>query len=106
MWLGEPVREVVEHYGPGGVLTGRSVITRPSPWADEDRAWLLALRAEQQATCGGCGHLLDECRDPETAGTWTPVVVTCQACLVAQAEMENQTESGRRRGLFVGVRRN
>jgi hypothetical protein len=106
VWLGEPTREVVEHYDPDGTLTGRSVITRPSPWTDEDRGWLLAHLAEQAETCSGCRYPVEECRDPKTAGSWTPVTTTCQACLVAQAEMDNQTESGtRRRGVYVGVRR-
>lgn len=81
------------------------MVTRPSPWTDEDRAWLLALREEQRETCGGCGHPVSESRDPKTAGSWTPVVTTCQACLVAQAESENQNEGRPRRGLYVGVRR-
>ncbi|QDY06171.1 hypothetical protein FJK98_02495 [Micromonospora sp. HM134] len=105
MWLGEPTREVVEHYDPAGTLTGRSVITRPSPWTDEDRAWLLAHLVEQREACPGCGLPLDECRDPKSAGSWTPLVDTCQACVVAQAEMDNQTEGPRRRGVYVGVRR-
>lgn len=105
VWLGEPTREVVDHYTPDGTLTGRSVITRPSPWSDEDRAWLLAWRAEQRESCPGCGNPIEECRDPKTAGSWTPVVTTCQACLVAQAEMDNQNEGPRRRGVYVGVRR-
>lgn len=105
MWLGEPTEEVVEHYDAAGNLTGRSVITRPSPWTDEDRGWLLALRAEERETCKGCGHPLDVCRDPRTAGTWTPQTEICQACVIAEAEAENQQEGGRRRGVYIGVAR-
>jgi len=105
VWLGEPTEEVVEHYDAAGNLTGRSVITRRSPWTDEDRGWLLALRAEEQETCSGCGQPLDVCRDPKTAGTWTPRVDVCQACVVVEAEAQNQQEGGRRRGVYVGVAR-
>lgn len=103
VWLGESTQEIVEHYDGDGNLTGRSVVTRPSPWTDEDRDWLLALRAEERETCKGCGYPLDECRDPKSAGTWTPKASVCQACLVVEAEAENQQEGGKRRGVYVGV---
>lgn len=105
MFLGEPTTELVEHYDVAGELTGRSVITRPSPWTDEDRGWLIALLAEERETCRGCGQPLDVCRDPQTAGTWSPVQQTCQACVVLEAEGENLSEGKRRRGVYLGVRR-
>jgi hypothetical protein len=105
VFLGEPTREVVEHYDPAGNLTARSVVTRPSPWTDEDRAWLLALRIEQRETCRGCGQPMAEARDPTTAGSWTVVVSTCQACVVLEAELDNQHEGARRRGLHTGIQR-
>lgn len=106
MFLGDPTTEIIEHFDVNNELTGRSVVTRPSPWTDEDRAWLIALLAEERQTCPGCGQPMDVCRDPSTARTWQVVHAVCQACLVLEADAEGRAESGRKqRGLYVGVRR-
>lgn len=83
---------------------------REPEWTDEDRGWLLALLAERAAECSGCGHPLDEARDPATAGRWQVRQEICQACLVleaaadARAEAEaNLPKSARQRGLYTGV---
>lgn len=81
-------------------------MTRREPeWTDEDRGLVLAWLAERDETCPGCRQPLDECRDPKTAGTWTPVEETCQACLVQEAATDNANEGTRRRGLYLGVTR-
>ena len=106
VFLGEPVHEVTEYeYDQAGRLT-RSVTTRPSPWTDEDRGWLMALLAEEREVCPGCGQPLEVCRDPATAGSWSPVTTTCEACRILDATRDNYAEGGRpQRGLYLGVRR-
>lgn len=78
---------------------------REPEWSDEDRGWLLAYLQERAEVCSGCGHPLDECRDPKTAGRWQIVVSQCEACRIAEADADNRAESkSRSRGLYVGTR--
>ena len=74
-----------------GVLV-RSV-TEPE-WSELDRGLVLALLAERAETCPMCGHLMSECRDPKTAGSWTVTEVICEASRVAQATAENSKSRG------------
>lgn len=82
----------------------RSVTTRPSPWGDEDRALVLALLAERADTCPSCGHPVDVCRDPATAGHWQVLQEICQPGRVAQAVAEDVAKDGRR-GVVISTRR-
>ena len=75
-------------------------------WTDDDRAWLLALLAEQRETCAGCGHPLDECRDPAGEKTWRLVVDTCHACMTLDMDRHNQAEKKRPpMGRYTATRR-
>lgn len=84
----------------------RAVTRREPEWTDEDRGLVLALLAERDETCPGCRQPMDECRDPKTAGSWSPVQQVCQACVVQEAASDNAGEGGKRqRGLYLGVTR-
>jgi hypothetical protein len=78
------------------------VTEREPLWTDEDRAWHLAYYAELAEVCPGCGHPLDECRDPKSAGKWRVVSQRCEACRIGEAEAENAAEA-KQRGMFHGV---
>lgn len=65
-------------------------------WTDDDRELLLALVAEEAEECGGCGRPFAETTDPANRGTYEVSRRTCEACLVLQAEVDNDHEHGRR----------
>lgn len=73
-------------------------------WDDTDRGLVLALLAERKDTCPQCGHLVSECRDPKTAGSWTVIEEICQPSRVAQAKAEEVFER-KRRGVVLMTRR-
>lgn len=58
---------------------------------------------EEREVCPSCGHLMSECRDPKTAGTWTVETEICQASRVAQAVAEDK--DGKARGVHYLTRR-
>lgn len=68
-----------------------------------DRAKALAWHLEQQITCPGCGHPLDETTDPDSEGGWTAEKVRCHACH-AQGVRAEATE-GDHWGLLYPVHR-
>ncbi|GIG63605.1 hypothetical protein Lfu02_79770 [Longispora fulva] len=83
----------------------RSTTTTDPDWLPEDRGLLLALLAEEADTCAGCGHPIDECRDPANAGRYEVVQQICQACRVTAAQLDNDAENGNPpRGLYTGSR--
>lgn len=85
----------------------RAVAESEPEWTDDDRTWLLAARAEQAESCPGCGHPMDESRDPATERTWRIVRAQCNACLVLDAERHNLAEAKRPvNGLYLGTVRN
>jgi len=80
-------------------------ITEPE-WSELDRGLLLALLAERAETCSMCGHLMSECRDKKTAGSWLVIEDICQPSRVAQATVENSKTRGAvfsTRRTFLGV---
>ena len=82
----------------------RSVTITESTWSNADRGLVLALLAEQRDTCPACGHLMSECRDRKTSGTWQAVEEVCWPSVVSQVAAENVRDS-KRRGVMVGTRR-
>jgi len=74
-------------------------------WTDEDRAWVLALLAEQAEVCKGCGNSLAECMDPRTQYTWQVKQHICEACRVLEAAQENAQDGTHLRGLKFTVTR-
>lgn len=68
-------------------------VTEPE-WSELDRGLLLALLAERAETCSMCGHLMSECRDSRTAGTWSVFEDVCQPSRVAQAWAEGSKTRG------------
>lgn len=78
--------------------------SRFKSWDETDRGLVLALQAEEDETCPQCGHLISECRDPKTAGSWRVVEQICEPSRVAQAAAENAFESKRRGVLFLTQR--
>ena len=85
-----------------------STTVRETEWLDEDRDALLALVAEETERCGGCGQLLADCMDRASGGTWEVRRNYCQACIVLEAEQDNEAEKPkgqRQRGLKFTVTR-
>lgn len=73
-------------------------------WTDEDRDLLLALAEEERAECDGCRRPMAETTDPDNRGRYEVHRTTCEACLVLEAETENDYEGGRRpRGIRYAV---
>lgn len=57
----------------------RSVTVHDPEWTEEDLGWAFAERGNAAATCGGCGHYLDESTDPDV--DWeVPLPTICFAC--------------------------
>jgi hypothetical protein len=83
----------------------RSVTTAEPDWTDDDRGWLLALLAEERLECTGCGHPLEVTTDPKTRYGWRVHKQVCQACEVLEATVDNDSESGRKRGTKYAVLR-
>lgn len=64
---------------------------------------LLDYRAN---TCSSCGHQVDECQDPKTAGSWQVIEHVCQPSLVVEATLDNaREESRKKRGVMYATRR-
>jgi hypothetical protein len=64
------------------------------------------LEIEEAEECSGCGHPLEVSTDRKTQGTWRVRRITCEACRILQAEVENDAESKRpKRGLRYAVDR-
>lgn len=74
-------------------------------WTDEDRDLLLALLAEEREECSGCGRPLAETTDPANRGGYEVHREACEACLVLEAEVENDHEHSRPRGVKYMVLR-
>jgi hypothetical protein len=74
---------------PRSVFLGRPW---PAPgealWTDEDRAWALALQAEDAGTCGGCGQPRAESTDPANEGRYSAEAVECHGCVAMQIGSE------------------
>lgn len=107
VFLGRELSQRTTYRYEAGLLV-ESVTVHEAAWTDEDQAWLLALLQEENERCGGCGQLLADCMDRETGGTWEVKRHFCQACIVLEAEQDNEREkpgSQRQRGLKFSVRR-
>jgi hypothetical protein len=100
----EPAETTAYHYNRRGQVI-KTVTTREPEWLDDDRAWLMALLAEESERCSGCGQLLSECMDPGTAKTWELVERTCQACLILDVARDNDAEAARNGSRRRGVKR-
>lgn len=72
-------------------------------WTDEDRAWALALLAEENDECPGCGHPSDETRSPEAEGAYVATRVRCHAC--TPKEQQKRLDAEEKPGLYIGVKR-
>jgi hypothetical protein len=81
----------------------RSVTTTDPLWTDEDRNLLLALLAEERDECRECGHPYDVSTDRKTQGTWRVHRATCEACRILEAEVGNDAEGSRQRGVKYAV---
>lgn len=97
------VSETSYEHDDAGLLI-RSVTTTEPQWTDLDRGLVLALLAERSERCPLCNHLMSECRDPRTAGTWTVQEEICQPSRIAQAVAED-TGKSKRRGVVLMTRR-
>lgn len=66
----------------------------------------MALQAEESEECGGCGQPLAQTIDPTNRGSYEVVRKHCEACLVLEAEIDNDHERGRApRGVKYGIQR-
>ena len=54
--------------------------TLESPWTEDDVAAALAVQAEEDDRCGGCGHPLSESTHPDNQFAFTGQPVRCFAC--------------------------
>lgn len=97
MFLGRELAERTTYIRDGDGLVVEAVTVRGSAWTDDDRAWAIALLEEQRERCSGCGQPLAVCMDPRTEYTWSVVRHTCQACLVMEAEQDNDVEAAKSR---------
>lgn len=97
MFLGRELAERTTYVRDDDGLVVEAVTVRESAWTDDDRAWAIALLEEQREVCSGCGQPLAVCMDRGTEYTWSVVRHTCQACLVMEAEQENDAEAARDR---------
>ena len=74
-------------------------------WTDEDRDLLIALLAEEAEECSGCRQPLSISTDKKTQGTWQVDRITCEACRIIEASVDNDNEGKRARGLRYSVHR-
>lgn len=64
------------------------------------------MLAEEADECGGCGRQLGETIDPANIGTYEVVRKRCEACVVLEAEIDNDHEKKRApRGVKYGIQR-
>lgn len=102
MFLGRQLVERTTYVRDDAGNVIESITVRDPEYTATDRAWLMALLAEENERCGGCGQQLSVCMDPATQQTWTVKRVTCEACRVMEAEQDNDAEyatnGGRARG--------
>jgi hypothetical protein len=61
---------------------GRVVGAGDPAWLAEDVDLALEWQGEQDVTCRGCGHPIDETTDPDNEGLYEAHQVTCLACEV------------------------
>lgn len=94
--LGRQRRAVTsyEYDDATGRLT-RSVTVWDPLWTDDDRELLLALQQEESEECGGCGRQISETTDPASRGAYDVRRHRCEACVVLEAEQDNDSERGR-----------
>lgn len=62
------------------MFLGRVVADGEPLWTDEDRAWALALLAEEAGNCGGCGQPVSESMDPVNEFAYRVERLRCHAC--------------------------
>jgi hypothetical protein len=65
----------------------------------------MALLAEEADECTGCGQPLTQTTDPVNRGAYEVDRATCEACVVLEANVDNDHESKRPRGVRYRVRR-
>lgn len=70
-------------------------------WTDEDRAWALALHAEEAEECPGCGLPMDETRSPDAEGEYVATRARCHAC--TPKERQKRIDADTDPGLYIGV---
>lgn len=51
-------------------VDGVTTRTREVEWDDEQRDWMVALAAWEDALCPVCGGPIDECQSPEAEFAW------------------------------------
>jgi len=73
-----------------------------TPWDDEDRAWAMALLAQEHSTCS-CGEPVAESHDPLNEYAYTATVLRCHACAAADRAAEALPEKSDRAGLRIQV---
>lgn len=56
---------------------------------------LLALQAEEAEECGGCGQPIRETTDPANRQAYEVRRHRCEACVVLEAEQDNDSEQKR-----------
>ncbi len=84
------------------MFTGRRVKLGEADWTLSDTEAVLALVADEDARCSGCGQPRDETLKPENWRKYTAEAYTCAGCW----ERDRFVESfdGDRKGLIVPVR--
>lgn len=65
----------------------------------------MALLAEEAEACAGCGQPLPQTTDPANRGSYKVDRITCEACVVLEAHVDNDSEKRRPRGVRYRVRR-
>lgn len=73
-------------------------------WLDEDRSWALALQAEEDDECPGCGHPVEESMASENEFNYTATRFRCHACTTKAKQSQKDVDEAP--GLMHGVRRN
>jgi hypothetical protein len=73
-------------------------------WTDEDRDLALAYQDEQDATCPGCGHPLDESTNADNADAYDVTVSVCHGCAARErAAKDARDDRDAPLGLRIGT---
>lgn len=74
-------------------------------WADDDRAWVLALDQVEQdtkrATCPHCGDTTGACQDPTYQRAWDMDVQVCYRTKTAMEYMQSHHRDDKMAGRLV-----
>lgn len=72
-------------------------------WAEDDRAWAIALLEYEADICSGCGQPRSESMDPANQFKYESEALRCHGCSAVARESENWTDPKHNKGLMIGV---